>query len=108
LSSVLRLSGTSLLIDASISWQRKQTALSFPPGSGAVLSNGLAVESDWSDERTGEASELSNGGAAGIRWRFCKRGPEGTAKRKSPDREYEQNGTVNLFTFFEPPTIAWC
>ena len=34
--------------------------------------------------------ELSKGGVAGIRRRFCKRGLEGTVKRKSPDREYER------------------
>lgn len=44
----------------------------------------------WSDERIGEAFELSKGGVAGIRRRFCKRGLEGTVKRKSPDREYER------------------
>ena len=42
----------------------------------------------WSDERIGEAFELSKGGVAGIRRRFCERGLEGTVKRKSPDREY--------------------
>jgi len=44
----------------------------------------------WSDERIGGASELSRGGAQGIRRRFCKRGLEGTVKRKSPDREYDR------------------
>ncbi len=44
----------------------------------------------WSDERIGEAFELSKGGVAGIRRRFCKRGLEGTVKRKSPDREYDR------------------
>jgi len=44
----------------------------------------------WSDERIGEAFELSKGGVAGIRRRFCERGLEGTVKRKSPDREYER------------------
>ena len=44
----------------------------------------------WSDERIGEAFELSKGGVAGIRRRFCERGLEGTVKRKSPDREYDR------------------
>lgn len=44
----------------------------------------------WSDARIAEAFELSKGGVAGIRRRFCKRGREGTVKRKSPDREYER------------------
>lgn len=44
----------------------------------------------WSDARIGEAFELSKGGVAGIRRRFCRRGLEGTVKRKSPDREYER------------------
>ena len=44
----------------------------------------------WSDERIGEAFELSKGGVAGIRRRFCRRGLERTVKRKNPDREYER------------------
>jgi hypothetical protein len=44
----------------------------------------------WSDDQIAEAFELSKGGVAGIRQRFCRRGPEGTVKRKSPDREYER------------------
>ena len=44
----------------------------------------------WSDDQITEAFELSKGGVAGIRQRFCKRGLEGTVKRKSPDREYER------------------
>ena len=44
----------------------------------------------WSDERIGEAFELSKGDVAGIRRRFCERGLEGTVKRKSPDREYDR------------------
>jgi len=44
----------------------------------------------WSDDQITEAFELSKGGVAGIRQRFCRRGLEGTVKRKSPDREYER------------------
>jgi transposase len=44
----------------------------------------------WSDDQIAEAFELSKGGVAGIRRRFCKRGLEGTVKRKNPDREYER------------------
>ena len=43
----------------------------------------------WPDERIAEAFELSAGGVAGIRRRFCQRGLEGTVRRKAPDREYE-------------------
>ena len=44
----------------------------------------------WPDERIAEAFELSAGGVAGIRRRFCQRGLEGTVRRKAPDREYER------------------
>jgi len=44
----------------------------------------------WTDGQIAEAFELSSGGVAGIRERFCERGLEGTVKRKSPDREYER------------------
>ncbi|MCS3856637.1 hypothetical protein GGP78_003341 [Salinibacter ruber] len=44
----------------------------------------------WTDARIAEAFELSKGGVAGIRRRFCNRGLEGTVKRKSPDREYDR------------------
>ena len=47
----------------------------------------------WSDARIAEAFELSEGGVAGVRRRFCERGLEGTVKRKSPDREYERKLT---------------
>jgi len=43
----------------------------------------------WTDARIAEAFELSAGGVAGIRERFCERGLRGTVQRKSPDREYE-------------------
>lgn len=43
----------------------------------------------WTDGRIAEAFELSEGGVAGIRRRFCDRGLKGTVERKSPDREYE-------------------
>ena len=43
----------------------------------------------WPDEHIADAFELSKGGVAGIRRRFCKRGLEGTVRRKAPDREYE-------------------
>jgi len=44
----------------------------------------------WTDDRIAEAFDLSAGGVAGIRERFCERGLEGTVKRKSPDREYDR------------------
>ena len=44
----------------------------------------------WPDARIAEAFELSKEGVAGIRRRFCKRGLEGTLKRKRPDREYQR------------------
>lgn len=44
---------------------------------------------EWTDGRIAEAFELSAGGVAGIRKRFCERGLRGTVQRKSPDREYE-------------------
>ncbi|MCS3705865.1 transposase [Salinibacter ruber] len=44
----------------------------------------------WTDDRIAEAFELSKGGVAGIRRRFCERGLEGTVKRKSPNREYDR------------------
>jgi len=44
----------------------------------------------WRDDRIAEAFELSSGGVAGIRERFCERGLEGTVKRKSPNREYDR------------------
>ncbi len=44
----------------------------------------------WTDGRIAEAFDLSAGGVAGIRERFCERGLEGTIKRKSPDREYDR------------------
>ena len=43
----------------------------------------------WPDDRIAEALELSSGGVAGIRRRFCERGLTGCVERKSPDREYE-------------------
>jgi hypothetical protein len=36
----------------------------------------------WSDDQITEAFELSKGGVAGIRQRFCRRGLEGTVKLK--------------------------
>lgn len=42
------------------------------------------------DGRIGEAFELTTGGVASIRERYCKRGLEGTGWRKYPDREYDR------------------
>ncbi len=44
----------------------------------------------WTDDRIAEAFDLSAGGVAGVRERFCERGLEGTVKCKSPDREYDR------------------
>lgn len=44
----------------------------------------------WSDRRVADALELSRGGVAGIRRRFCERGLRGCIERKRPDREYER------------------
>ena len=44
----------------------------------------------WSDGRIAEALELTTGGVAGIRKRFCERGLQGCVQRKKPDREYER------------------
>lgn len=44
----------------------------------------------WTDRRTAEALELSHGGVAGIRRRFCQRGLRGCLERKRPAREYER------------------
>jgi hypothetical protein len=44
----------------------------------------------WTDARIAEAFELSEGGVADIRRRFCDRGLKGTVERKSPNREYDQ------------------
>ena len=44
----------------------------------------------WPDQRIADALELSAGGVAGIRQRFCERGLEGCTRRKRPEREYER------------------
>lgn len=44
----------------------------------------------WNDQRIAEALELSPGGIAGIRRRFCERGLQGCLERKAPQRQYER------------------
>jgi hypothetical protein len=44
----------------------------------------------WNDQRIAEALELSPGGIAGIRRRFCERGLRACLARKVPKRQYER------------------